>query len=310
MLKYVVSQVRQAKKTLIIVVFQVREIKLDYTTCSNDAPRDEFKPMPDGNVFSAFKSSGNDTDWLPPRWRASDVNLTFDGVENTYNQCTLEFSIPEDMGPPVLFYYQLTNFYQNHRRYVKSFNDKQLKGDAVSSGTINGSDCTPLTHDLSGSGKPIYPCGLIANSMFNDTFSNPLLLSVPVSGDSGKLDNQTYPMNNNSGIAWSSDAALYGKTKYNLSEIVPPPNWAVRFPNGYTESNPPPDLETWEAFMVWMRTAGLPTFSKLYQRNDDKAMIAGRYQIEIVNRKYKQDRMHSHPLPRALRLIQRRRFPL
>lgn len=35
--------------------------------------------------------------------------------------------------------------------------------------------------------------------------------------------------------------------------------------------------------MVWMRTAGLPTFSKLYQRNDDKAMIAGRYQIEIVN---------------------------
>jgi hypothetical protein len=237
--------------------------------------------MPDANVFSAFKSAGNSTTWLPPQWRVSTINKDYDGVKNDYPLCTLQFSIPEDMGPPVLFYYHLTNFYQNHRRYVKSFLDKQLKGDSIDAGTVGGSDCAPLTLDPAGSGKPIYPCGLIANSMFNDTFSNPLLLNVPSTGDPNRPDNQTYVMNNNSGIAWSSDTALYGNTKYDPKDVVPPPNWRVRFPNGYTKENMP-KLAEWQAFMVWMRAAGLPTFSKLYQRNDDKAMITGRYEVDIV----------------------------
>lgn len=33
------------------------------------------------------------------------------------------------MAAPVYFYYQLANFYQNHRRYVKSRSDGQLRGD-------------------------------------------------------------------------------------------------------------------------------------------------------------------------------------
>ncbi|KAB5572693.1 CDC50 family protein [Coniochaeta sp. 2T2.1] len=254
---------------------KVQEIKLDYTTCYRDATS-ELTTMPPDNVHSAFK---NYTTWLPPQWKVTNKSVTYDGVTKEYPLCTVEFSIPEDMGPPVLFYYHLTAFYQNHRRYVKSFLDKQLKGDAVDGSTINGSDCDPLTHDLStrNDPRPIYPCGLIANSLFNDTFSNPVLLNT----QSG--DNKTYEMSNNSGIAWSSDRALYGKTKYNISQIVPPPNWHERYPNGYTESNPPPDLAEWEAFMVWMRTAGLPDFSKLYQRNDIAPMVAGRYHVEILN---------------------------
>jgi hypothetical protein len=35
------------------------------------------------------------------------------------------------MKAPVFFYYQLDNFYQNHRRYVKSKNYKQLMGETV-----------------------------------------------------------------------------------------------------------------------------------------------------------------------------------
>lgn len=232
--------------------------------------------MPSSNVYSAFK---NYTTWLPPQWKVTNKSVTYDGVTKDYPLCTLEFSIPEDMKPPVLFYYYLTDFYQNHRRYVRSFLATQLLGDAVDGATINGSDCAPLTHDLSTDvdPRPIYPCGLIANSLFNDTFSQPVMLNTR-SGD-----NMTYEMANNSGIAWSSDAALYGKTKYNISQIVPPPNWHERYPHGYTESNPPPDLATWEAFMVWMRTAGLPDFSKLYQRNDTAPMTEGRYHVEILN---------------------------
>ena len=258
---------------------QVQEIRLDYTTCYKDATS-ELTTMPSDNVHSAFK---NYTTWLPPQWKVTNKSVTYDGVTKEYPLCTLEFSIPEDMGPPVLFYYHLTAFYQNHRRYVRSFLDKQLKGDAVDASTINGSDCDPLTHDLSTNidPRPIYPCGLIANSMFNDTFSSPVMLNT----QSG--DNKTYVMTNDSGIAWSSDKKLYGKTKYNISQIVPPPNWRERYPHGYTETNGPPDLSSWEAFMVWMRTAGLPDFSKLYQRNDNETMTAGRYHVEILNSEWK-----------------------
>lgn len=232
--------------------------------------------MPTGNVYSAFK---NYTTWLSPQWKVTNQSVTYDNVTKDYPLCTLEFSIPEDMQPPVLFYYYLTDFYQNHRRYVRSFLATQLKGDAVDGKTINSSDCDPLTYDLSTdvNPRPIYPCGLIANSLFNDTFSQPVKLNT----QSG--DNMTYEMANNSGIAWSSDEALYGKTKYNISQIVPPPNWHERYPNGYTESNPPPDLATWQAFMVWMRTAGLPNFSKLYQRNDTAPMTEGRYHVEALS---------------------------
>lgn len=63
-------------------------------------------------------------------------------------------------------YYGLSNFYQNHRRYVKSRDDNQLLGrlDADPS-----SDCAPFAYgnDSTGVERPIAPCGAIANSMFN-----------------------------------------------------------------------------------------------------------------------------------------------
>jgi len=68
---------------------------------------------------------------------------------------------------------------------------------------------------------------------------------------------------------------------YNLSEIVPPPNWMARFPNNYTTEQPPPNLHNDEHFQNWMRTAGLPTFTKLYGRNDNDELIQGRYEITI-----------------------------
>jgi hypothetical protein len=196
-------------------------------------------------------------------------------------QCILEFSIPEDMNPPVFFYYRLTNFYQNHRRYVKSFQSDQLKGVAVDNNTISNSACDPIKTDPT-TGKPYYPCGLIANSVFNDTFYNPVLLNVAQGSGGSTNINETYVMNSTSGISWDSDSSLYGKTNYKPGDIIPPPNWQVRYPNNYTDANPPPNLALDEAFQVWMRTAGLPTFSKLAQRNDSYPMKSGTYQL-LVN---------------------------
>jgi hypothetical protein len=103
-----------------------------------------------------------------------------------------------------------------------------------------------------------------------------VLLNVP-----GKdIANQTYVMQNNSGISWASDKALYGQSAYNWSEVVVPPNWVLRYPNNYSDDYHP-DLVNDEAFQVWMRLAGLPTFSKLAQRNDNQTMQAGDYTVDI-----------------------------
>lgn len=82
-------------------------------------------------------------------------------------------------------------------------------------------------------------------------------------------------------IAWASDAARFRKTTYTNDQVEPPPNWHARYPNGYTNDTPIPDLSTLHSFQVWMRTAGLPTFSKLALRNANEVMKAGTYEIRI-----------------------------
>ncbi|KAF4981433.1 hypothetical protein FZEAL_2781, partial [Fusarium zealandicum] len=258
---------------------QVQEIRLDYTQCSTLAPLMNedgggFRAMPDDAVSTAFKSSNSSTNAM---WaREEDVEIKLDRGKNLQGpRCHLQFYIPEEMGPPVLFYYHLTNFYQNHRRYVLSFDADQLKGKKRSYHDIKNSDCTPLYGEED---KPYYPCGLIANSMFNDSFSSPKQISFR--GGKGN-ETLTYQMDSENNIAWGSDKDLYGETQYEPSEVLPPPNWADRYPDGYTEDDPPPNLNEWAAFQVWMRTAGLPTFSKLYQRNDSYALQPGTYQVAV-----------------------------
>lgn len=87
----------------------------------------------------------------------------------------------------------------------------------------------------------------------------------------------------NRGISWDSDKELYRKTEYTRDQVEPPPNWRTRYPDGYTAENDIPDLSQFEEFQVWMRTAGLPTFSKLALRNDNLTMKAGIYQIDIYD---------------------------
>ena len=59
-------------------------------------------------------------------------------------------------------YYGLTNFYQNHRRYVKSRDDSQLYGNLEAAPNSN---CEPFKTDENG--KSYAPCGAIANSLFS-----------------------------------------------------------------------------------------------------------------------------------------------
>lgn len=270
---------------------QVEEISIDYTDCLNKSPSDSsnntyppssdtFSEVPSDRVSSHFKV--NNPSANAPTWAHSFLERPYD-PDNPYNEtvCSIQFEIENEIGPSVLMYYRLTNFYQNHRRYVKSEDPSQMQGNFRSNSSIDGSDCDPLKLD-SATGKAYYPCGLIANSKFNDTFDTPKRLN-PASGESDYYNMTT------KGIAWDSDKELFKKTAYTRDQVVPPPNWRVRYPLGYTEDNDIPDLSQDEGFMVWMRTAGLPTFSKLAMRNDNETMTVARYQIDIHDSKFAAD---------------------
>eukprot|EP00968_Pinguiococcus_pyrenoidosus_P016412 scaffold1590_cov239-Pinguiococcus_pyrenoidosus.AAC.4 len=71
------------------------------------------------------------------------------------------------MEADVFVYYELHNFYQNHRRYVKSREDAQLRGEVFTSES-DLQDCLPLVEK---GDTVLSPCGLIANSLFNDVIT-------------------------------------------------------------------------------------------------------------------------------------------
>lgn len=79
--------------------------------------------------------------------------------------CAIRFSVPIELQAPIFLYYRLTNFYQNHRKYVKSLSYNQLHGDVITPADA-ASSCSPVATEP-GTNKIYYPCGLIANSMFN-----------------------------------------------------------------------------------------------------------------------------------------------
>lgn len=252
----------------------------DYSECENLAPATSiadlvFSNMPSDKFSYRLRSSDQkDANPSNPRY-AFFVNSDSDDPQQK-RQCIVEFDVPAELPHSVMFYYKLTNFYQNHRRYVKSLNTDQLRGKFVSFDDLKDSDCKPLA--VTSDNKIIYPCGLIANSFFNDTFDSPVLLNP-----SGDNSSEVYEFSSK-GIAWPGEAKKYASSpneQYNLSSIVPPPNWHQLYPNNYTEDNPPPDLKNDERFQNWMRTAGLPTFTKLYGRNDTAPMKKGTYHITI-----------------------------
>lgn len=162
-------------------------------------------------------------------------------------------------------YYMLENYYQNHRRYVKSRSDQQLRG-AVGLTSSQLADCAPRAAvDPDGADtvkNAINPCGLIAWSLFNDTYT----LRTPA----GKL----VPLSK-AGIAWDSDVERKFK---NTAET------GANFPAfaGRDCSPGSGQCSEDEDFIVWMRTAGLPTFRKLYRRIPT-SLEPGDYALTIQN---------------------------
>lgn len=168
--------------------------------------------------------------------------------------CEVPFTLEQDFIGRVYMYYGLSNFYQNHRRYVKSRDDDQLLGRLS---TTPSTDCEPFAVDANN--RPIAPCGAIANSLFNDTLTL-------MSRELGQV-----PLLN-TGIAWPSDKTIKfrnppGNLTVALNGFARPKAWTRELweldtinPNNNGFQN--------EDLIVWMRTAALPNFRKLYRLID------------------------------------------
>ncbi|KAK6925412.1 CDC50/LEM3 family [Dillenia turbinata] len=177
-----------------------------------------------------------DEDCVPSDY--SDNALAYIQSTETNKTCKRSITVPKQMKSPVYIYYELDNFYQNHRRYVKSRSDKQLRSKASESDT---KDCDPEAVSKNG---PIVPCGLIAWSLFNDTYRfsvNNSILEV------SKKE-----------IAWKSDQ------QYKFGSDVYPKNFQSEGLIGGAKLNESIPLSEQVDLIVWMRTAALPTFRKLY----------------------------------------------
>eukprot|EP00429_Kryptoperidinium_foliaceum_P002141 CAMPEP_0176025692 /NCGR_PEP_ID=MMETSP0120_2-20121206/12573_1 /TAXON_ID=160619 /ORGANISM="Kryptoperidinium foliaceum, Strain CCMP 1326" /LENGTH=468 /DNA_ID=CAMNT_0017358879 /DNA_START=174 /DNA_END=1580 /DNA_ORIENTATION=- len=87
--------------------------------------------------------------------------------EHAVGYCDLK--IEQDMEAPIWVYYQLEGFFQNHRRYVKSYDQTQLtEASSPETQGRNLQACVPAVSATDG--RVLYPCGLVATTVFNDTF--------------------------------------------------------------------------------------------------------------------------------------------
>lgn len=213
---------------------------------------------------------------------------------NDSNPCAVSLVVTERMEAPIFLYYKLTNYYQNHRRYVRSRSDPQLMGDTVTLEEIDQvSSCRyHVQHDAADPHSLISPCGLIAWSYFNDSFK------VFKPGGAGEVALRE------TGIAWSTDVASKFKNSPNGSTGAFFPNFAhermqtcADLPSAAQRTeclaSPATPAAGWcypgsgycvedEHFMVWMRAAGLPSFRKLYAVIEEDLM-PGTYTVQVSN---------------------------
>ncbi|XP_051470078.1 cell cycle control protein 50A [Apus apus] len=205
------------------------------------------------------------------------LNVSWDSTQPC--TCTINFTLEHPFESNVFMYYGLSNFYQNHRRYVKSRDDSQLNGD--NSSLLNPSkECEPYR---TNEDKPIAPCGAIANSMFNDTL------------ELYRIENNTrtpIPLIKK-GIAWWTDKNVKFRNPTgdgnNLTALFQGTTKPINWPKPVYMLDSEPDNNGFinEDFIVWMRTAALPTFRKLYRlierkNNLQPTLQAGTYSLDIA----------------------------
>ena len=124
--------------------------------------------------------------------------------------------------------------------------------------------------ELLDDNDPAIPCGLVAKSFFNDTY---VLKRIGENGD----DDETIDIKENQ-IAWTSDVQYKFK---NIENIPTDKKQAGDDKETEYQRVQWMDMEE-EHFIVWMRTAGLPNFRKLWGRIETP-LKKGKYKLFVKN---------------------------
>lgn len=155
------------------IMIKVDELMINYSHCGQYSTPVYLAP----SLYDfQFSKDLNISEMQPPAYHYENTT-EFQGqnLQNpnnlTVQRCILDFTVPTTMSGPIYMYYRLTNFYQNHRLYIKNFDQNQLLGERVGQSTLN-ENCGPLAYM---NNSVIYPCGIVANSMFNGKFYEGLL---------------------------------------------------------------------------------------------------------------------------------------
>ena len=195
-----------------------------------------------------------------------EIKERYDDDKNCINtnKCNIIINITKKMEKNISIYYELDGFYQNHRRYISSKSESQLKGENITlKEMIDSKDCYPLvTNEDMEVGEAIdtdktkldpkdlaIPCGLMAKNFFNDSFK-----IYKENGEKIIIDEKN--------IARKSDRDKY-KKNFNLSK-----QWISL---------------TDEHFMVWMRPSPFTNFQKLWGRINEDLEADTKINVEINN---------------------------
>ena len=183
--------------------------------------------------------------------------LIFTGMIKEYkfhykcnSQCSISATIPEEMKSPIMIYYQIDDFRENHRFYMDNKSDKQLKGEEVSKSDLEKSgECENSLYigDFREYGMSTispslddddiaFPCGLKAKSFFQDEI------------DEFKIFEKEVELTTEN-IAYKKDIDTFSKIEFDQNK-----HWT--------------DM-TKEQFMIWMRVSPFENPRKLWAKIKD-----------------------------------------
>ena len=206
-----------------------------------------------------------------------EEKLRYDNcIKDEKNYCNVEFKLTEKLKKGhILVSYELKGFNQNHRIFINSKSEKQLKGEKTTEGCGDLSTNEQMDINLNFNNEPInksadaIPCGLFAKTFFTDRF----ILYKNNSND--KYYKEDTPIEiRETGIAWKNDIDKFKNIDFDdddsscSSECWKNHQWL--------------DM-TDEHFIVWMRPAFLNNFRKLWGKIEDQDLDKGEYYFKIKN---------------------------
>ena len=194
----------------------------------------------------------------------NEVRVRYDDLCDTtiigddVRPCFISLNVEHTIRGNLEMRYELTHFFQNHRRFSFSRIDAQLAGEYVDFDGM--SNCRPYRsiNDSSTMENWILPCGLYALSVFNDTF-----------------ELSTSEAFTDVGIAY----------EHEKQELFKKLNERYVAGNKWLEQNPLfNNGQVDEHFIVWMRQSALPHIKKVYKKCDDCKINPGNYNLTVYSR--------------------------